>query len=154
VSKAIGRFVAYHQQTQTKEDCFTTPSGLWMRHRCCVFLSNLAMGMIVYYYSSAETLANLEAVDGLLADTLMRMFGVQNAVRTGIYSAPIVVAGVSGRVIKCEFSSVHTFLLFQPDDAIFDDIVIDVTYRQFLLLVSSVLFVGRVFMKPLLRLST
>lgn len=44
--------------------------------------------------------------------------------------------GVSGTLVKCEFGDVHTFLLFRPDDALFDDIVIDVTYRQFLLLME------------------
>ena len=77
-----------------------------------------AMGLLHYYYAEHESADALASIDGRLADTLMRLFGVQNAERSGVYSVRLVVAGVSGTLVKCEFSTVHTFLLFRPDDAL------------------------------------
>jgi hypothetical protein len=54
---------------------------------------------------------------------------------TGRYQAPITVAGVSGRLIKCEMSSTHTYLVFQSDNKKESkDVIIDVTYQQFLII--------------------
>lgn len=54
---------------------------------------------------------------------------------TGRYEAPITVAGVSGRLIKCEMSSTHTYLVFQSTNKkASKDVIIDVTYQQFLVI--------------------
>jgi len=51
----------------------------------------------------------------------------------GRYSATVTISGVSGTLVKCEMGTTHTYLIFRADDrndAL--DVVIDVTYRQFL----------------------
>lgn len=50
---------------------------------------------------------------------------------TGLYAADIKVAGVQGKLIKCEMGTVHTYLIFTAPGQI-EDVLIDLTYRQFL----------------------
>ena len=50
----------------------------------------------------------------------------------GRYAAPISVRGVRGTLWRCEVSTVHTYLIFEA--AGMDDVFVDVTWQQFLLL--------------------
>lgn len=64
---------------------------------------------------------------------LFHMWGTQNDERTGVYSANVTVAGVSGLLFKCEFLDVHTYLTFVPHDAtVFgeESLIIDASFRQ------------------------
>ena len=49
----------------------------------------------------------------------------------GRYAAPLTVLGVHGTLWRCEVSTVHTYLIFATA---MEDILIDVTYKQFLLI--------------------
>ena len=44
----------------------------------------------------------------------------------------VEIAGVRGRLIKCEMDSVHTYIYFSSD--LTEDVLVDVTYRQFLVI--------------------
>jgi hypothetical protein len=52
----------------------------------------------------------------------------------GRYSARLTVLGVPGTLSRCEMGTVHTFLLFVADGGRLDDVYIDVTFKQFLVL--------------------
>lgn len=52
----------------------------------------------------------------------------------GRYSARLTVLGVPGTLSRCEMGTVHTFLLFVADAGRLDDVYIDVTFKQFLVL--------------------
>jgi len=75
---------------------------------------------------------NLEALNGTAIDFLLRYFGVQNSEREGIYHFPVTISGIAGNITKCEFDTVHTYLVFKAPTV--EDILIDVTYRQFLII--------------------
>ena len=44
----------------------------------------------------------------------------------------VEIAGVPGRLIKCEMDSVHTYIYFSSD--VTEDVLVDVTYGQFLVI--------------------
>ena len=52
---------------------------------------------------------------------------------TGRYRANVEIAGVRGQLIKCEMDAVHTYVFF-TSPSIEEDIIIDVTYKQFLVI--------------------
>lgn len=52
----------------------------------------------------------------------------------GRYSARLTLRGVTGTLWRCEISTVHTYLLFVADDHLAEDVYVDVTHKQFLLL--------------------
>jgi hypothetical protein len=119
--------------------CLDQTSGQLLRHRCCVYASNLAMGMLHYRYAVGERDVAFDRLDGASLDVLMRTFAVVSAERSGIYAIPLVLsAGVAGSLVKCEFGDVHTFLVFRADNGRIADVIIDVSYRQFLLLMEHV----------------
>jgi hypothetical protein len=119
--------------------CLNGLSGRLLRYRCCVYASNLAMGLLHFRYADGESLGAIDALGGASLDTVMRMFAVVSPQRPAIYSLRLVLArGVSGTLFKCEFGDVHTYLVFRADNARIDDIIVDVSYRQFLLFLDLV----------------
>lgn len=139
VDRALERHQAWlrTQPHEAGDVCLDATSGRVLRHRCCVYSSNLAMAMLHFRYSVGEALAAFDELPGSTLDIMMRMFGVVNAERSGVYALPLVLSrGVPGTLVKCEFGDVHTYLVFRAERV--DDIVIDVSYRQFLLLMDQV----------------
>lgn len=138
VDRAVERHQAWlrTQPHDAGDVCLEATSGRVLRHRCCVYSSNLAMAMLHFRYSVGEALAAFDQLPGASLDVMMRMFAVVNAERSGVYALPLVLSrGVPGTLVKCEFGDVHTFLVFRSERL--DDIIIDVSYRQFLLLMDQ-----------------
>lgn len=141
IDRALHRLMAHLQsQRRTELDvCLDAPAGRVLRHRCCVFTSNLAMALLHFRYAEGETVAAIDALDGATLDGLMRYFAIVGPSRPGVYALPLVLArGVAGTLVKCEFGDVHTYLVFRADDARIDDVIVDVSYRQFLLVLEHV----------------
>ena len=54
----------------------------------------------------------------------------------GRYAAPVTVANVTGQLLKCEMTTTHTYVVFRSSSSDCDDVVVDVTYKQFLVILD------------------
>ena len=150
--------------SSNKETCFGTVAGAYLRYRCCVYYSSLAAALLEQRFGAttqanhaAPTASPYQAMARWLleppadADPVARALAVQlqaesrsvaalhtSATRLpgplGRYSARLTVLGVPGTLSRCEMGTVHTFLLFVADAGRLDDVYIDVTFKQFLVL--------------------
>ena len=150
--------------SSNKETCFGTVAGAYLRYRCCVYYSSLAAALLEQRFGAttqanptAPTASPYQAMARWLleppadADPVARALAVQlqaeshsvaalhaSATRLpgplGRYSARLTVLGVPGTLSRCEMGTVHTFLLFVADGGRIDDVYIDVTFKQFLVL--------------------
>jgi len=130
VEKAIALFTSTELKNGKTEHCFIHPGAIYLRHRCCVYYSNIAASLLYLKYGPDDIGDfDFNNININVIDYLFRLFAVQNDQREGIYSVPITVAGISGKLIKCEVLDVHTYLIFVSSEL--EDIIVDVTYRQF-----------------------
>ena len=150
--------------SSNKETCFGTVAGAYLRYRCCVYYSSLAAALLEQRFGAttqanhaAPIASPYQAMARWLleppadADPVARALAVQlqaesrsvaalhtSATRLpgplGRYSARLTVLGVPGTLSRCEMGTVHTFLLFVADGGRIDDVYIDVTFKQFLVL--------------------
>jgi len=128
--KSLLEFHKYHLETGKEQgDCFSTPGGQLMRSRCCVFYSSIISSLLYIKYTSPEF--DFTTLSPSSIDWLMRLWAIQNEERDGIYSVSLTIAGVQGTLMRCEFLTVHTYLLFVSEE-LDTDILIDVSYIQFL----------------------
>eukprot|EP01124_Arcella_intermedia_P012291 TRINITY_DN18648_c0_g1_i1.p1 TRINITY_DN18648_c0_g1~~TRINITY_DN18648_c0_g1_i1.p1 ORF type:complete len:205 (-),score=32.97 TRINITY_DN18648_c0_g1_i1:4-618(-) len=111
-------------------DCVATAKGRVLRARCCVIYSSIAAALLYLRYGEKTdqlpTPLNFETLDHLL-----KIWAIQNEEKSGIYTTDITIQGIQGRLVRCEFSSVHTYLLFSSP-SLESDILIDGTFHQFL----------------------
>lgn len=128
-------------QRSAPDHCFSTTTGRELRARCCVFFSNIAAALIHYQFNgdlsiygmglegtksldfsdseapSRENLWTVQLTPELLG-SLLRFWATNSDTRSGIYAQKIKVKGTEGTLIKCEVSTVHTFLKFIPNDPV------------------------------------
>jgi hypothetical protein len=138
VETAIEHYRRYNSETY--EICFSSAAGRYLRHQCCVYFTNIAASQLFAKYGLTpsgntildSTVGILQPENFPLINVLMRTWAVENDSHSGIYTASLVVAGVQGTLIKCAFLDVHTYLVFTSP--LIEDIIIDVSYFQFLLI--------------------
>ena len=80
--------------------------------------------------------AESEAKSGDYSLNDLRKAASQLAGPLGQYETRLRIGGVRGTLWRCEVSTVHTFLVFEPLDptGTLQDVFVDVTYKQFLVL--------------------
>ena len=81
-----------------------------------------------------ELIMTAEADDGSYDLAALREAASRLPAPLGRYAARVEVHGILGTLWRCEVSTVHTYLVLEPDDGRLDDILIDVAFKQFLVL--------------------
>lgn len=142
-------------------ECFYLPGSAYLRRSCCTQYTALAGALLERAFGTGQAVYDGEgrAADPILMRKLTTLsedvdvlthvpafeelhfrqqrWGNVGPVHKGIYSAELVVAGVRGMLVKCEFGSVHTFLMFVPArgyKGIDEPLLVDTTYKQMLVI--------------------
>ena len=123
-------------EKRNAEPCFTTDAGIHLGTRCCVFYTNIVGSLLAARFAPGVSDAQARFYSGYfpgeILDAMWRRWGDVSQPSGGVYEVEIEVANVRGTLRKCEFGTVHTYMTFSSEET--DDILIDASYKQILLL--------------------